>query len=312
MPAILALAQPFEPMSPVSIFRFAPTPNGPLHLGHAYSALLNAKLAAAAGGQLLLRIEDLDPTRCKREFETAIETDLDWLGVAFTGPRRRQSEHADDYARALDGLRARALAYPCFCSRSMVAAASQGRDPDGAPLYAGTCRGLSRQEIAARLAAGERAIWRLDSAGALALLPAALDWREWGEGERETLQPADPALWGDFALRGRDSAASYHLAVVVDDALQGVSDVVRGRDLFAATSAHRLLQVLLDLPAPRYRHHRLALDADGVKLAKSASATPLSALRGEGVSAEAVCGALGFALGGRKDRGAPPFVVRLN
>jgi glutamyl-Q tRNA(Asp) synthetase len=312
MPAILALAQPFEPMSPVSIFRFAPTPNGPLHLGHAYSALLNAKLAAAARGELLLRIEDLDPTRCKREFETAIEKDLAWLGLAFTGPPRRQSEHADDYARALDALRAQGLAYPCFCSRSMVAAASAGRDPDGAPRYGGACRGLGRQEVAARLAAGERAAWRLDSAAALKRLPAALDWREWGEGERETLQPVDPALWGDFVLRGRDSAASYHLAVVVDDALQGVSDVVRGRDLFAATSAHRLLQVVLDLPAPRYRHHRLALDADGVKLAKSASATPLNALRRRGLSPEEVRLALGFASAGEKDRGAPRLAVRLS
>jgi glutamyl-Q tRNA(Asp) synthetase len=285
-------------MPPAPTFRFAPTPHGLLHLGHAYSALLNARFAAAAGGRLLLRIEDLDRARCKREFETAILEDLDWLGVAFETAPRRQSEHADDYARALDALRSRGLAYPCFCTRGMVAAASAGRDPDGAPRYGGACRSIAPREAAARMAAGERAVWRLDSAAALATLASSdLTWREWGEGAHETLHRADPALWGDFVLRGKDSAASYHLAVVVDDALQGVSEVVRGRDLLAATSAHRLLQTLLGLPAPRYRHHRLALDEAGVKLAKSASATPLRALREWGVSAHELRVALGLAPG---------------
>jgi glutamyl-Q tRNA(Asp) synthetase len=285
-------------MQSVPTLRFAPTPNGLLHLGHAYSALLNARFAAAAGGRLLLRIEDLDRTRCKREFETAILEDLDWLGVAFETAPRRQSEHANDYARALTALRARGLAYPCFCTRAMVAVASAASDPDGAPRYRGTCRAIAPREAAARLADGERAVWRLDSTAALASLASAeLTWREWGEGERETLHRCDPELWGDFVLRGRNSAASYHLAVVVDDALQEVSDVVRGRDLLAATAAHRLLQALLALPAPRYRRHRLVLDAEGAKLAKSASATPLRTLRGEDVSAHELAVALGFAPG---------------
>jgi glutamyl-Q tRNA(Asp) synthetase len=280
---------------PRPTFRFAPSPNGALHLGHAYSALLNQRLAAQSGGRLLLRIEDLDRARCKREYEQAIADDLAWLGIVFDGPPRRQSEHGGDYARALERLSARGLVYPCFCSRAQVAAAAgEARDPDGAPLYRGRCRALDPREIALRLAAGERAALRLDTARALAEAPADLSWREWGEGARETLHPADPAAWGDFVLRGKDNAASYHLAVVVDDAAQGVTDVVRGRDLLAATSAHRLLQSLLDLAAPRYRHHRLALDAGGAKMSKSAAAPPLRALREMGYSAREARAALGF------------------
>jgi len=292
------------PMAP--IFRFAPTPNGALHLGHAYSALMNARLAA--GGRLLLRIEDLDPTRCKREFETAIEEDLAWLGLTFDAPPRRQSEHGQDYARALEALRARGLVYPCFCSRGQIAAAAGGaRDPDGAPLYPGLCRALSSQEVAARLAAGERAALRLDAARALAAAPGDLCWREYGEGLQEALHRAEPAAWGDFVLRGKDNAASYHLAVVVDDALQEISDVVRGRDLLPATSAHRLLQALLDLESPRYRHHRLVLDAKGAKMSKSASSPPLRALREAGYSAFEVRAALGF-----EALGEPRLAVRIS
>lgn len=293
-------------MSTASTFRFAPTPNGALHLGHAYSALMNARLADASGGRLLLRIEDLDRTRCKPEYETAIRDDLAWLGLAFVDRPRRQSEHGDDYARALDALRARGLAYPCFCSRGAIAAAASRRDPDGAPLYPGTCRSLAPREVVARLAAGELPGWRLDSARARAAVRAELTWREFGEAETETRCIADPAAWGDFLLRGRDAAASYHLAVVVDDALQEISDVVRGRDLLAATSAHRLLQALLDLPAPRYRHHRLVLDANGDKMSKSAASTPLHALRAQGATADDLRIALGFA------PGAPPFAARLS
>jgi glutamyl-Q tRNA(Asp) synthetase len=293
-------------MSTASTFRFAPTPNGALHLGHAYSALMNARLAAAAGGRLLLRIEDLDRTRCKPEYESAIRDDLAWLAVAFAGAPRRQSDHAEDYERALGALRARGLAYPCFCSRGIVAAAASGRDPDGAPLYSGTCRSLTPHEAAARLTAGEAAAWRLDSRRARAVAPTELTWHEFGEGETEVGCIADAAAWGDFVLRGRDAVASYHLAVVVDDALQAVSDVVRGRDLLAATSAHRLLQLLLGLPAPRYRHHRLVLDANGDKMSKSAASTPLAALRALGATPDDLRVALGFA------PGAPPFVVRLS
>jgi len=293
-------------MSIASTFRFAPSPNGALHLGHAYSALMNARLAIAAGARLLLRIEDLDRTRCKSEYESAIRDDLAWLGLVFAAAARRQSEHGDDYARALDALRTRGLAYPCFCSRGMIAAAASRRDPDGAPLYPGTCRSLAPRDAAARLAAREAAVWRLDSARALAAAPGELTWREFGEGEMETRCVAEPAAWGDFILRGRDAAASYHLAVVVDDALQEISDVVRGRDLFAATSAHRLLQVLLGLPAPRYRHHRLVLDANGDKMSKSAASTPLRALRAQGATA----GDLRVAL--CLSPGAPRFLVRFS
>ncbi len=293
-------------MSTASTFRFAPTPNGALHLGHAYSALMNARRADATGGRLLLRIEDLDRTRCKPEYESAIRGDLAWLGLTFVDAPRRQSEHGDDYAGALDALRARGLAYPCFCSRGRIAAAAARRDPDGAPLYPGTCRSLAPRDVVARLAAGEPAGWRLDSARARAAVRAELTWREFGESETETRCIADPAAWGDFVLRGRDAAASYHLAVVVDDARQEISDVVRGRDLLAATSAHRLLQALLDLPAPRYRHHRLVLDANGDKMSKSAASTPLRTLRVQGATADDLRVALGFA------PGAPRFAVRLS
>jgi len=283
------------PSPPRPTFRFAPSPNGALHLGHAYSALFNARRAVETGGRLLLRIEDLDAARCKREYEAAIVEDLAWLGVVFDDPPIRQSERVADYARALASLSARGLVYPCFCSRAEVAAtAGDARDPDGAPLYCGLCRALTPREAAQRLAAGERAALRLDSARALEAAPGELSWRECGEGDAESLRPADPSAWGDFVLRGKDNAASYHLAVVVDDALQGISDVARGRDLLAATSAHRLLQALLGLRAPRYRHHRLVLDAEGGKMSKSASSPPLHALRDAGYSARELRAALGF------------------
>jgi glutamyl-Q tRNA(Asp) synthetase len=277
------------------VFRFAPSPNGLLHLGHAYSALLNATAAAAAAGRLLLRFEDIDPMRCRPEYERAIVADLGWLGLVFAAPPRRQSEHGADYAAALDVLASRGLAYPCFCSRGDVARAAAGaRDPDGAPRYPGTCRRLTAAAGAARLAGREAAAVRLDMARALALAPADLEWREYGEGTEETRVRAAPAAWGDFVLKRRDASASYHLAVVVDDSLQGVSDVMRGRDLYHATSAHRLLQRLLGLPAPVYRHHRLVRDAVGAKLSKSARATSLDALRRDGVDPEEVRAALGF------------------
>ena len=279
-----------NPASPVC--RFAPTPNGPLHLGHAYSALCNQRLAEETGGRLLLRIEDLDRARCKPAYAAAILDDLAWLGVSFDGSARRQSEHGDDYAAALERLRSRGLAYPCFCSRADVARAAAGRDPDGAPLYAGRCRAFSETERRIRLARGEKAAWRLDTGRACA--PARLVWLEYGEGTTASERVADPFGWGDVVLRGRDLLASYHLAVTVDDVLQGVTDVVRGRDLLAATSVHRLLQELLGLPMPRYRHHRLVLDAEGDKLSKSRRSPSLAALRAKGVTAEAVKAALGF------------------
>ncbi len=276
------------------IFRFAPSPNGRLHLGHAYSALLNARMSAKIGGEYLLRIEDTDATRSRSEFETAISNDLAWLGLHFPAPPRRQSEHVDDYAKALASLEARALVYPCFCTRSEVWRASEGRrDPDGAPLHRGACPVASAAENAARQSAGARPTIRLNMKRALSIAPQ-LAWREYGEGAREEIVDADPVVWGDVVLQGRQLPASYHLAVVVDDAIQGVTDVVRGADLYHATSIHRLLQKLLGVEAPRYRHHRLVRDASGAKMSKSAQSLPLSILRDQGFSAHDVRAALGF------------------
>jgi glutamyl-Q tRNA(Asp) synthetase len=277
------------------VFRFAPSPNGRLHLGHAYSALLNAEMAATGQGRFLLRIEDIDRARCKAEYERAIVADLAWLGLTFREAPRRQSEHAGDYASALHRLTARGLVYPCFCTRGEIAsAAGFARDPDGAPLYPGTCRAMTGAERAARFASGRSAGLRLDMARALAEAPGDLHWREYGEGTVETIVLADPSAWGDFLLKRKGMPASYHLAVVVDDALQGVSDVVRGRDLSASTSAHRLLQRLLEIAPPRYRHHRLVRDFAGDKMSKSASSTSLDELRRAGVAAQEVRAALGF------------------
>ena len=278
------------------VFRFAPSPNGYLHLRHALSALLNADMARVASGRLLLRIEDIDEARCRPEYETAIYQDLAWLGLVWEQPVRRQSTQLADYRAALAKLDAAGLIYPSFESRAEIArlvaeraahaAMSQGdwpRDPDGAPLYPGTSKALSAAERARRIAAGEPYALRLDMSAALKRA-GALSWTETGAGpagETGTIN-ADPAAWGDAVLARKEMPTSYHLAVVVDDALQGVSDVVRGNDLFHATSVHRLLQTLLDLPAPAYHHHRLILDADGNKLAKSTKSTGLRELRAQG------------------------------
>jgi glutamyl-Q tRNA(Asp) synthetase len=266
------------------VFRFAPSPNGYLHLGHALSALLNADMARAAGGRLLLRIEDIDAARCRPEYEAAIYEDLTWLGIAWEEPVRRQSEHYDGYRAALAKLEAMGLVYPSFESRAEIAAlvaarAPWPRDPDGAPLYPGDAKAMPAPERKRRMAAGEPYALRLDMPAAMARA-GKLTWTETDQG----LVAADPTAWGDVILARKDTPTSYHLAVVDDDAAQGVTDVVRGRDLFHATSVHRLLQALLDLPAPRYRHHRLILDADGNKLSKSTSATGLRELRAQGVT----------------------------
>ena len=271
------------------VFRFAPSPNGWLHLGHAYSALLNFSAAQRSGGQFLLRIENIDPVRSRQKFELAIFSDLAWLGLEWPEPVRRQSEHFDDYRSALQRLAGQGLLYPCFCSRSDIALAVAGqgswrRDPDGAPLYPGTCRRLDATRIASRLASGAPAAQRLDMAAALARSSPALAWREFALGEVAQTMRATPQLWGDVAIGRKDVPTSYHLAVVVDDALQGVTDVVRGADLFEATSLHRLLQDLLGLEAPNYHHHPLVLDAQGQKLSKSRHAPALSALRANGAS----------------------------
>jgi glutamyl-Q tRNA(Asp) synthetase len=275
------------------VFRFAPSPNGYLHLGHALSALVNFEMARASGGRFLLRIEDIDTARCRPEFEQAIYEDLTWLGLNWERPVRRQSMHFDDYRAALGKLDALGLVYPAFESRSEIARLVTGneaqapwpRDPDGAPLYPGMSKNLSPSERSARIAAGERYTLRLDMTAALARAgPVA--WSETGSGAAgETGSvAANPAVWGDVVLARKETPTSYHLSVVVDDARQGVSHVVRGQDLFWSTSVHRLLQVLLDLPAPTYHHHRLVLDAEGQKLSKSTRATALRALRQDGAT----------------------------
>lgn len=277
-------------MSP-PVFRFAPSPNGYLHLGHALSALLNAEAAGMCGGRMLLRIEDIDLTRCRPEYEAAIYEDLAWLGVTWEEPVRRQSEHFADYRAALDRLDAMGLVYASFESRAEIAAQvaereqSQNwpRDPDGAPIYPGAGKLILPEDRARRMAAGEPYALRLDMAKALAQVSNRLTWSESGDGETGEIE-TDPSAWGDVILARKDVPASYHLAVVVDDALQGASDIVRGLDLFHATSVHRLLQSLLGLPAPRYRHHRLILDADGRKLSKSTAATGLRELRAQGLT----------------------------
>jgi glutamyl-Q tRNA(Asp) synthetase len=286
------------------VFRFAPSPNGHLHLGHALSALLNADRAKAAGGRMLLRIEDIDTSRCRPEYEAAIYGDLAWLGLTWEQPVRRQSEHFDAYRAALGQLDAMGLIYPSFESRAEIAAlvaareaqALWPRDPDGAPLYPGAAKSLTAAERASRIASGVPYALRLDMARALSALTGELDWAETGAGPvGETgIIAADPGQWGDVILARKDAPASYHLAVTVDDAAQGVTDVVRGSDLFHATSVHRLLQRLLGLPAPHYHHHRLILDADGRKLSKSTQATALRELRGRGATPAAIRQAVGL------------------
>jgi glutamyl-Q tRNA(Asp) synthetase len=280
------------------VFRFAPSPNGYLHLGHAFSALLNLKLARAHHARLLLRIEDIDPERSRRHFEAALMEDLNWLGFHWDKPPRRQSEHLADYAAALDGLVERGLAYPCFCSRSDIARACAEktdwpRDPDGASLYPGLCRALLPSERDARIASGARFSLRLDMAKAVAAIRGPLTYREFHEGEDGLAVVAAPELWGDVLIGRRDVAASYHIACVLDDAAQGVTDIVRGADLEAATGLHRLLQALLGLKTPDYRHHRLVLDGEGRKLSKSKSSLCLRDLRAQGASPAGIRGELG-------------------
>jgi glutamyl-Q tRNA(Asp) synthetase len=280
-------------MSP-RVFRFAPSPNGYLHLGHALSALINFDLAGKSGGRFLLRIEDIDQARSRSEFETAIYEDLTWLGLAWENPVRRQSEHFDEYRAALARLEAEELVYPSFESRAEIAAliaerdarGTWPRDPDGVPLYPGSAQNLSRAERLRRLEAGVPYALRLDMAAAVARV-GPLDWCETGSGPggESGIIAAAPTAWGDVVLGRRETPASYHLAVVMDDALQGITHVVRGRDLFWATSLHRLLQSLLQLPVPIYHHHGLVLDAEGRKLSKSTQATALRALRQGGATA---------------------------
>ncbi|CAN7507531.1 tRNA glutamyl-Q(34) synthetase GluQRS [Neorhizobium sp. LjRoot104] len=290
------------PPSDKPVYRFAPSPNGFLHLGHALSALLNHDMAAASGGRFLLRIEDIDLTRCTPQFEAAIYRDLAWLGLDWEEPVRRQSDHFDAYHAALDRLTEMDLVYPAFLTRGEVKAKvaaneasgkSWPRDPDGSPLYPDDDRHRSQTERRKLIADGVRHAFRLDMQKALDLIGAPLNWTETGDGDRGEI-PADPSAWGDVVLSRSDAPSSYHLSVTVDDAAQGITHVVRGLDLFEATAVHRLLQELLGLPPPIYHHHRLILGADGRKLSKSEGSTGLAALRDQGLPAGDIRGRLGL------------------
>lgn len=271
------------------VTRFAPSPTGLLHLGHAFSAFTAYQAAREAGGRFLLRIEDIDPGRCKPQYAQALMEDLRWLGLTWEEPVRFQSEHGADYAAALERLRDMGLLYPCFCTRREIGelAAPQEND-DAGPVYPGTCRGLSEGERAA-LAATRPCVWRLDMAGAIAMT-GGLSWHDETRGEIA----ADPGRFGDVVLARKDVPTSYHLSVTVDDALQGVTLVTRGEDLFAATDVHRLLQALLGLPTPLYRHHGLLRDATGRRFAKRDKSLTLRALRQAGKTPRDVREMAGF------------------
>lgn len=281
------------------VCRFAPSPNGFLHLGHAHSALVNHAAATRAAGRFLLRMEDIDTTRCRPEYEQGIIDDLDWLGILPPEPPRHQSRHFDDYAAALARLEEMGLLYASFETRAEIARAvlareaagrSWPRDPDGVPLYPFSRESMTEAARARRKAEGEPYVLRLDMGQAYALAGAGLSWHEApGDPLAEPLPvQADPAAWGDVVLARKDVPASYHLAVVVDDDLQGITHVIRGRDLYAATAIHRLLQALLGLPAPIYHHHALVLDRDGRKLSKSTGAASLASLRALGTTPDEV------------------------
>jgi glutamyl-Q tRNA(Asp) synthetase len=277
------------------VLRFAPSPNGLLHLGHAYSALFTALWAENLGGRFLVRIEDTDITRSKPEFTAAIFEDLHWLGLEWETPVMRQSERFEVYAAQANRLKRRDLLYPCFCSRTELAAASSGSDPDGAPLYPGTCRHLSQAQIKQRFAEGRDVHWRLKTDEAMELTgilpytvaaPTPID--------RPQIRYARPERWGDVVLQRKSTPTSYHLSVVVDDDAQGVTHVTRGRDMEPSTDIHVLLQMLLGLRSPVYTFHKLILDEEGRKLAKSKGSTSLRSLREAGKTPADIRRELGF------------------
>lgn len=284
------------------VLRFAPSPNGRLHLGHALSAILNHDMAKTMAGRFLLRVEDIDLARCTDELEQGIYEDLAWLGLDWEMPVRRQSGHFDVYRKGLDKLIAMRVAYPSFMSRGDVKAFATDyeaggniwpRDPDGALRYPALDKQRPEHEVSALLSSGKRHAWRLDMDKASALLETPLQWRETGRGSDEVID-ADPAAWGDVVLSRSDAPSSYHLSVVMDDAVQGITHVVRGMDLYHATSVHRVLQELLGLPAPEYHHHRLILDDTGNKLSKSRRSTSLQVLREQGLAGSDIRGLLGI------------------
>ena len=262
------------------VTRFAPSPTGPLHLGHVHAALFARRRARAAGGRFLLRLEDTDLARCRPEHAAAILEDLAWLGLRWDGPVRVQSEHFAEYRAVLDRLRGEGLLYPCFCSRAdIVRAATAPHGPEGS-VYPGTCRHLPPAEREARIASGQPHAWRLDTAAALART-GPLCFTEAGRGRLR----CDPMAFGDVVLGRRDAPASYHLSVAHDDAAQGVTLVTRGEDLLAATSVHRLLQAVMGWPEPRYAHHALLRDSEGRRLSKRDGAAGIRQLRDAGRSA---------------------------
>lgn len=279
------------------VFRFAPSPNGYLHIGHALSALLNARAAVALEGRFLVRVEDIDQARCTPELEAGMFEDLAWLGLPLDEPVLRQSDHFPDYRMALERLQDMGLIYPAYLSRAEIRRFVHGseekgqswpRDPDGAPLYPGDRAVLSEAELRSRMDSDASFTLRLDMQKALTRIGPGLTWQEAGSEGKALFGPAeavavDAASWGDVVLARKDTPTSYHLAVVIDDARQGITDVLRGQDLYHATSVHRVLQVLLDLPEPVYRHHRLVLGPDGRKLSKSNDDTSLKSLREGGL-----------------------------
>jgi glutamyl-Q tRNA(Asp) synthetase len=278
-----------------AVTRFAPSPTGWLHLGHAWAAVFAFAKAQESGGRFLVRIEDLDGTRARRDYEAALFEDLAWLGLTWEEPVRRQSDHFDDYRAALTKLENLGLLYPCFCTRKAIqdeiARAGQApHGPDGA-LYPGTCRSMAATERAERIAAGQAYALRLNVAKAVAAVAKPLAWHDGGRGAFT----ATPEIFGDVVLARKDTPASYHLAVVVDDALQGVTLVTRGEDLLEATHLHRLLQELLSLPVPQWHHHRLILDENGKRLAKRDDAKSLRLLRDQGWTQAQVYAAIGAA-----------------
>ena len=287
------------------VLRFAPSPNGHLHLGHAYSALFTYRRAREMGGRFLLRIEDIDVARCTQAFTGQVLDDLAWLGLSWEEPVRRQSDHFDEYFTAVEQLDSMGVLYPCFATRQEIRRAVEGIadhpvDPDGAPLYPGLSKNLAPGECEALIGQGRPHALRLDMDKAVELArgknSGAITFQEIGsgpDGETGTLA-LDPKAWGDVIIARKDIRTSYHLSVVFDDALQGVTHVTRGQDLFHATPIHRLLQVLLDLPEPAYEHHGLIRDDAGRRLSKSAHDRSLLSLRAAGHTADDIREMVGF------------------
>ena len=276
-----------------AVTRFAPSPTGEIHLGHAYSALTAFFESQGKTGRFLVRIEDIDPVRSKPEFEKAILEDLEWLGLKWDKPVRRQSKHLKDYQAALDHLRRKGLVYPCFCTRKEIRdeierASRAPHGPDG-PVYPGTCRNIDQEKAEKRISKGEAYALRLDMRRA-ATIVGPLTWFDRSHGKVK----AQPEVFGDVVLARKDAPSSYHLAVTVDDHLQGISLVTRGADLFEATHVHRLLQALLGYGTPEYRHHRLLTDAAGRRLAKRDGDVTIRGLRETGYTPDEVCMMTGF------------------